>query len=148
MGESDAVKGLVLASVFMNCYRGKRYLTVLELLGADQMLSSHYGRRSQVLSNTLRRYYGQGLLDRMKESAKGFPYCYNLTRKVFWRLEWMLIHPGSYLYRGRNLVAPLAQDITNVIREMKEDLILQNIERIRKKMKANHGDHIYVRKGR
>jgi hypothetical protein len=64
MGKNDSVKGLVLASVFVNCYLRELELTVFELLDADQVLSSHYCRRPQVLSNTLRHYHKLGLLYR------------------------------------------------------------------------------------
>lgn len=119
MGKRGTAKGLVLASVFVNCYLRQRELTVFELLDADQKLSSHYGRRPQMLSNTLRRYYKLGLLYRRKDLVRGHPYRYNLTRKGFVRLEWMCLNSGRYLYRGKDLLEPLGPLIVHILEKRK-----------------------------
>jgi hypothetical protein len=120
MGKKDSMKGLVLASVFFNCYLGVRELTVFELLDADQMSSSHYGRKPQVLSNTLLRYYKLGLLYRRGDFARGHPYSYNLTEKGFKRFMWMCkpANSGRYLYRGKDFLKPLVPRIITDLKKM------------------------------
>jgi hypothetical protein len=130
MGELGIVKGLVLSSVFVYCYASGQELTVSELLNADQKLSSHYGRRPHVLSNTLRRYYKLGLLCRRKEPVRGHPYRYNLTRKGFMRLYWMFFNSEKYLYRGKDDVKPLGPLILEELKKIRDDRILKRIKRI------------------
>jgi DNA-binding HxlR family transcriptional regulator len=130
MGKSGSVKGLVLASVFNNCYLRDRELTVFELLDADPMLSSHYDNRPQVLSNTLRRYYKQGLLYRTEDPVRGHPYRYNLTKKGILRVCWMCQNSWRYLYRGHDLLRPIAILILQSLEKTTDNVKHQRIKRI------------------
>jgi hypothetical protein len=108
-GKNDSVKGLVLSSVFIECYLPELDLTVSELLAAHPILNGHYGLRPHVLSNVLRRYKIQGLLYRWEEYVRGHPCRYNLTEKGFNRLDWMSRNSTRYLFCGKDLVSSLTQ---------------------------------------
>jgi hypothetical protein len=141
MGKDDSVKGLVLASVFMECYLCNRELTVSELLTADPILNAHYGRRPHVLSNVLRRYRKLGLLYRKEDYVRGHPYRYNLTKKGYSRLSWMFMNSGRYLYRGADLLEPLVLAFVFILEKRELEDNLRDLRRLQGEFRANgHAD--------
>ena len=134
MGKKGNVKGLVLSSVFRHCYDHQRGLTVSELLANDPLLMAHYGRRPQVLSNTLRRYYKLGLLSRKEEVVIGHPYRYNLTEKGFNRLVWMATHHWKYFDGDKNLLIPLMEDILRIMENRRSEMERARAQRIKSLM--------------
>jgi hypothetical protein len=137
MGKNDSVKGLVLASVFMECYLRQRELTVSELLASHLILDAHYGRRPHVLSNVLRRYRKLGLLYRKEDYVRGHPYRYNLTNKGFNRLSWMFQNSGRYLYRGADLLKPLGPALVFFLEKRKFENNIQDLRRLQGKLRAS-----------
>lgn len=130
MGKNDLVKGLVLASVFMECYLCERELTVYELLANHPILNVHYGRRPHVLPNVLRRYRKLGLLYRKEDYVRGHPYRYNLTKKGYNRLYWMFHNRGRYLYRGADLLKPLGPAFLFILEKRKYENISRDLIRL------------------
>jgi hypothetical protein len=132
----NSVKGLVLTSVFMECYLRGRELAVSGLLESHPILHSHYGRRPHVLSNVLGRYGKLGLLYREKDYVRGHPYRYNLTEKGFKRLSWMVQNRERYLFCGADLLGPLRQGLIYVREKGILELKLRNTRNLRDQLAA------------
>jgi len=103
----------------MNCYVPQREMTAYELLDADPLLNSHYGRHPKVLSNVLQRYYKQGLLYRNQSPRRGRVFYYGITEKGFERLLWLLSNRRWYFFQDRDFLEQLSIQILHFLEKRK-----------------------------